>query len=147
MLLIRKAIAAGFRVITSFILGFPEETLDDLKMTLALHQTFLDLGVIDSQLHAATLLHGATLYDKHKGQLCFDGQISDLADQCILPEHLSIIRGYPHIFAPFFYIPSLYVDRRQLLELMIFGRLLTQTYRTMSFPDSKSDGITNQEAH
>lgn len=123
------AVQKGFHIITSFIIGFPEETKEDLRRTMELHKRCLDMGVAESQVNLLTPLHGSRLLESGSCSLEFDGYRTTISDNLILREHLPLILKYPGIFATYYYYKPKYVDRREFIEMEMFGRLLAKAYR------------------
>jgi len=74
---IRAAISMGFRVTTSFMIGFPWETSDDVKRTFALHCDMLKSGVYSSQVHIVCPIPGTDLLSN--SPILFDQWTSGVA--------------------------------------------------------------------
>jgi len=69
----------GMNVTTSFITGFPEETLSDLEATLDCLDRCHRISPTTTclQLHLLTPEPGTLLYEENKSRLLYDGHISD----------------------------------------------------------------------
>lgn len=118
----------GFHVRTSFIIGFPEETRDDLNDTMKLHKECLDVGVKESHVNLLTPLHGSQMLESGKYNLLFDGHGSTLNNNIVLDEHVDDIQKYPKIFSPFYYFEPFHIHRKEFIEDEILCNLLTNQY-------------------
>ncbi len=118
----------GFHVRISFIIGFPEETREDLIETMKLHKNCLDIGVKESHVNLLTPLHGSQLLESGKYELLFDGYGSTLNNNIILDEHINYIQKYPQIFSPFYYFKPLHVSREEFIQEEILANMLTNQY-------------------
>lgn len=139
------AVRKGFHILTSFIIGFPEETEDDLRRTMALHKRCLDMGVAESQVNLLTPLHGARVLESNAYRLRFDGFRSYLANNIILSEHVPMILEHPKVFAAFYYFEPEFVDRREFVEVEILANLLANSYRQTQPEPSVSAQINRSQ--
>ena len=119
---------AGITYTASFIIGFPDETLDDMESTLDMLTMLLFRSPLCKtvQLHALSPLAGSQLYKRYNHSLRFDGMFWGAWNSRIMSrEHVHMIRHHPDIFPSFHYYPGEFVDRRALLRIaFIFRRLL-----------------------
>jgi len=92
-------------LIVSFIYGFPPETRDDLRATLAMMVRLMQKGVY-SHLHSLGVLYGTPLYDLHQHQLVLKDYYSDLGDPSNLELCLSYVREDKDIFSQFYALPG-----------------------------------------
>ena len=118
----------GFHVRISFIIGFPEETLKDLRQTIQLHKQCLDVGVTESHVNLLTPLHGSRFLQSGMYNLDFDGHGSTLSNNIILDEHIPWIKDYPQIFCAFYHFRPYFVNRREFIELETLSNMLTSLY-------------------
>lgn len=90
----------GIDVTTSFITGFPEETLSDLEATLDCLDRCQRISPTTTclQLHLLTPEPGTALYEENKSHLLYDGHISDFNFPTLSADEESLLRGNPDIF-------------------------------------------------
>ncbi|WP_156946312.1 B12-binding domain-containing radical SAM protein [Clostridium akagii] len=90
-------------VTASFIYGFPEETIDDVRATLRLIDILRREGVKYTQLHLLGILPGTELYENLKDNLVFSNNISDISkDKGIDDFPKNIILNNKSIFCQYF---------------------------------------------
>ena len=90
----------GINVTTSFITGFPDETLSDLEATLDCLDRCHRISPTTTclQLHLLTPEPGTALYEENKGRLLYDGHISDFNFPILAADESAMLRGNPDIF-------------------------------------------------
>lgn len=70
----------GYNMMVSFIYGYPEETIDDIKQTLSMMDRLICSGIYNVQLHRYLVLPMTKDYEKVKEHLYLDqNQISELS--------------------------------------------------------------------
>jgi anaerobic magnesium-protoporphyrin IX monomethyl ester cyclase len=96
---IYAAIEMGFNVETSFIVGFPWETLKDIKDTFNLHCSFLKAGANRSQIGALVPIPGTEIVEG--AAIKFDHWRSYISEDDIPSsnETRKLIQLYPDLFA------------------------------------------------
>lgn len=100
---IRRAVAMGFLVETSFIIGFPWETMHDLARTFKLHCEMLKSGVFRSAVWILCPLPGTQFADASQYRVRFDRERSGIAgdDLPLDDEATELIRKHPKLFMHF----------------------------------------------
>jgi radical SAM superfamily enzyme YgiQ (UPF0313 family) len=92
----------------SLIVGFPEETIEDVAATaaFALDSARLDFAKVQINLLAA--LAATPLFTQYRAQLFFDGVYSDMSHQTWEQNEsdCAIIKKYPDLFPNFYGLPS-----------------------------------------
>jgi radical SAM superfamily enzyme YgiQ (UPF0313 family) len=90
----------GINVTTSFITGFPEETLSDLEATLECLDGCNRISPTTTrlQLHLLTPEPGTALYEENKNQLSYDGHINDFNFPTLDTDEPALLQGNPDIF-------------------------------------------------
>ena len=90
----------GINVTTSFITGFPDETLSDLEATLDCLDRCHRISPTTTclQLHLLTPEPGTALYEENKSRLLYDGHISDFNFPILAADESGMLRGSPDIF-------------------------------------------------
>jgi radical SAM superfamily enzyme YgiQ (UPF0313 family) len=100
----------GIDMHASFIIGFPDETEDDIEKTLF---CLLNLALRGAyvQISELSVLPGTSLFDQFKEQLKFDGKYSNFSECFCSSSEISLIRKHPEIFSSFYYLPVNSIDR------------------------------------
>ena len=90
----------GINVTTSFITGFPEETLSDLQATLECLDGCNRISPTTTrlQLNLLTPEPGTALYEENKNQLSYDGHISNFNFPTLDTDEPALLQGNPDIF-------------------------------------------------
>jgi radical SAM superfamily enzyme YgiQ (UPF0313 family) len=122
---IRDSLDAGLTVVTSFIMGFPEEREEDLTMTLAMMMEIMCLARQKVSLGCALLIPyaGSQIHDAHQHRLVYNGYRP--ARKPGTPydrESILLIRRHPGIFSDHFHCAMQFLKRdmlEELLELMM----------------------------
>jgi anaerobic magnesium-protoporphyrin IX monomethyl ester cyclase len=101
--MVYRAIEMGFLIVTSFIIGFPWETPEDIDRTFGLHCDLLKRGVFESQMWVLCPLPGTDLTKEIGSQVRFDRMVSGIAmDDIPADEETSeLLLRYPGIFSQF----------------------------------------------
>jgi radical SAM superfamily enzyme YgiQ (UPF0313 family) len=128
---INAAERLGIRTTVSLIMGFPEETSDDLRQTLEMFVHSARCPRSTPQLNLLAPLAETPLYSNHRsalvlGELCSEmshqGRYQDNAD-------VELIRRFPDIFPNFYLVPALHLDRKSLIELREFALMAVVRFR------------------
>ena len=109
----------GIRMHASFIIGFPEETCEDLNQTLKAAIKLALKGAL-IQVSELSLLPGTPIYKEHHLKLKFDGQFSNFSRNYCGKEEIKLIKNYPEIFSSFYYLPVKSISRKEMLFLRLF---------------------------
>lgn len=111
---VRDAVEIGHEVTVSLIIGFPEETEEDLidTINLALDLVTLRPKPKEVQVHLLCPLSGAPLTAAHLGSLKYDGFITDMTFVDFLtPWEKEQIEGHKILFSSFYYFADTVVSR------------------------------------
>jgi radical SAM superfamily enzyme YgiQ (UPF0313 family) len=118
---IMDSLRAGLNVVSSYIIGFPQEREQDLKKTLAMMmETFL-LGRGRVSLGCALLIPyaGSQIYQDHKKKLVYNGyRPARKTGSPYDRESILMIRRYPEIFSDHYHCALKFLKRAMLEELM-----------------------------
>ena len=115
---IEAAVVSGIMVKTSFIVGFPWETREDLQATLSLHEHFLTIGVDISVVTLLSPLPQTQIATRYFSQLKIDQKTSRMSrglGNFRTVEIDRMIRQYPQIFSSFYYIKPEFLSRQEIL--------------------------------
>jgi len=111
---LRAVSERGIRAICSFIVGFPEETEEDLRATLGLALELSRFETTRVQVHLLAPLVPSSLYEAHSSRLQYDGHLSDASDYLLTDEEEELVRAHPEVFASFYYIDPPHLNRDKL---------------------------------
>ena len=116
------ASAEGITTTVSLITGFPEETSEDVRETVAFLMDAARWDEAEPQLHILAPLAGTPLTERFRGRLVLDEVYSDMSHQGWWQEEADreLIVAYPEIFVNFYGLPAPGVDRRRLKRLRDF---------------------------
>src|SRR5262249_31401981 len=106
----------------SLITGFPEETKEDLRATVAFLADSLRFDHTEPQLHLLAPLAETPITTRYKDRLVFDDIYSDMSHQGWEQEQCDreMIRAHPEIFTNFYAVPTQWLSRAYLKELREF---------------------------
>jgi radical SAM superfamily enzyme YgiQ (UPF0313 family) len=117
--IVEAAERRGIGTTVSFIMGFPEETADDLRDTVRLFIDSAHWPHADPQLNLLAPLAATPLYWKHRGEMVIEELCSDMSHQgrSQNPADVELIRTHPDIFPNFYLLPTPHLHRGALMEL------------------------------
>ncbi len=123
--ILQEAQRLGITVVASFILGFPEETPQDIDDTIRLGIWAKKQGIHEIQFHRLSPLAGTKLYHEHRKNLELHGLATDMS----LPlmndrETLEYIMESPDMFSSFYSLPTPNLGKLELLEFSNFYTIL-----------------------
>ena len=99
--LIAYMVSKKMKVTTSFIYGFPQETLEDVSQTFALVTELFRLGKVGVQMHRCAFLPGTALFEQYKDQLSPATGFSDMTGTNGVAECRDLFRDHPGLFQYF----------------------------------------------
>src|SRR5215813_5875290 len=119
---VRACDKSKIKTAVSLIVGFPEETKEDLRSTIGFFMDSLRSDHADPQLVILAPLAGTPIHQQHKNELFLDDADSNMAyrgwDQG--PEEKKMIKERPDIFPNFYSVPTQFLDHEFLKELRDF---------------------------
>ena len=105
----------------SFIIGFPEETLEMLDDTLTMALGLRLGGVRDVQLHPLSALPGTRVLAEHEARLQFHPHLLTFHDITsvidITDVEMGWIERYPRIFSNFYAVPPLHYPLERVYQI------------------------------
>src|SRR5260221_4439923 len=106
----------------SFMAGFPDETMNDLRDTAAFFVDSLRYDHADPQLSILAPLADTPIQRQHKDSLVLNDDVADMSYRGWRqePEDHAMIAGHPEIFSSFYSAPLPHLDREFLKELRDF---------------------------
>ena len=119
---VRQVLAAGINITASFILGFPQETLEDLLQTidLMLRLKFAGPRFVNIFLFMLAPTPLTELYAEYASSLRFDGNLSVIAHTRLTDADRELVRQHPEIFAAYHYFDTPHLSRDFLLRTHYF---------------------------
>lgn len=100
---LEAAIRLGIEPTASFIIGFPDENLDDLRATAAMAAALVRAGVGDLYIHNLMPLPGAAITNKHKHELAVPDRPGFFLP--LPPSDWALVRRHPELFSSFYVFP------------------------------------------
>lgn len=88
----------GLGVKASFIYGFPEETEEDVRLTMAMLRDLLHLGNTQVQTHLCAFFEGTELSRKYAAEMTPVDIVSDQTGSYAIEECKDLIQKYPPLF-------------------------------------------------
>jgi radical SAM superfamily enzyme YgiQ (UPF0313 family) len=121
----------GIHTTVALIVGFPEETRDDLRDTIHFFIDALRFDHAEPQCSLLAPLAATPVYEQHKHHLIFDDIFSDMSHQSWQqdPVEAEMIRAHPQIFPNFYAIPTVDLDRQYVKHVMDFATYLATWFR------------------
>ena len=144
---IEAAVAHGIGVATSFIVGFPWETAQDLQETLSLHQHFLSIGVEKSHISVLYPLPKTQITTRYASGLTLAPGPSFLSRGLAgfrNAEMDRMIRQYPQIFSSFYYVKPEFVSHEDFLAAAWAGNALSALSKGESLVAQTRTGAENE---
>jgi Radical SAM superfamily/B12 binding domain len=134
----------GIRSTISLIVGFPEETWEDVRHSTRMFMHSVRCPKSFPQLNVLAPLAATPLYSKHKGNLILEDLCSAMSHQGRLQREadLVLVRKHPDIFPNFYLVPVPYLDRDCVLELRELALLAVGHFRwLLSALDQTTTGL------
>lgn len=111
----------GIDATASFIIGFPDETLDDLEETLSMALEVRMYGTRDVQLHPITALPGTEILSEHEDRLVFHEHVLTFHDITSVIEisevEMEWIRNHRRAFSNFYALPPLHYPMELVYQI------------------------------
>jgi len=117
----------------SFMYGFPEETEEDLNLTLHMLYSLFKKGIRQIQLHTLYVLPGTELFDTYKDKLVLKDFCSKMSDNFNFKLCNSLITGNRDIFPNLYTLEHTIADKYPELDKFIIF-IFTHLYRC--FPET-----------
>jgi radical SAM superfamily enzyme YgiQ (UPF0313 family) len=139
---IRCADRNGIDTAVALITGFPEETRDDLRDTIHFFIDSLRYDHAEPQISLLAPLAATPIHEKYKNQLEFDSIFSDMSHQGWRhdPVEVAMIKQYPDVFPNFYAVPTSWLSRAYLKELIDFVTYLASWFRWLPVALLKDSG-------
>ncbi|MEO8255882.1 MAG: radical SAM protein [Acidobacteriota bacterium] len=121
----------GINTTVALIVGFPEETRDDLRDTIHFFVDSLRYDHVEPQCSLLAPLAATPIYEQHRDHLIFDDLFSDMSHQSWQqdPVEAALIKAHPAVFPNFYAIPMAHLDRREVKDVVDFVTYLATWFR------------------
>jgi radical SAM superfamily enzyme YgiQ (UPF0313 family) len=121
----------GINTTVALIVGFPEETRDDLRDTIHFFIDCLRFDHAEPQCSLLAPLAATPVYEEHRDHLIFDRIFSDMSHQSWGqdPIETAMIEAHPDIFPNFYAVPTVRLERTYIKEVMDFATYLATWFR------------------
>jgi radical SAM superfamily enzyme YgiQ (UPF0313 family) len=152
---VRKSCELGIRSTCGFIVGFPQERIEDVAQTMRL---MLDLdfagdrGAAVSQIRLLVPFPGSPLYQEYGNSLAIDHHLSDFSVYPSTAVDMEFIEKFPRVFSTLYHYVPEHLDREvfvrvtylmlNLLHLRHTAFLLLRDSK-LGFPDSLLERIAD----
>jgi len=121
----------GIDTVVALIIGFPDETRDDLRDTIHFFVESLRFEHAKPQISLLAPLAATPIHEQYKERLIFDHIFSDISYQGWRqdPGDVELIQTYPEIFPNFYAVPTTWLERSYLKEIVDFVTYLARWFR------------------
>jgi radical SAM superfamily enzyme YgiQ (UPF0313 family) len=121
----------GINTTVALIVGFPEETRDDLRDTIHFFVDSLRYDHVEPQCSLLAPLAATPIYEQHRDHLVFDDLFSDMSHQSWRqdPFEGDLIKAHPDVFPNFYAVPMTHLDRHDVKEVVDFATYLATWFR------------------
>ncbi len=111
-----KARELGIQAVLSYIIGFPDETPQEMAATIrqATRYRYDIPWQPKTRLHVLAPLTGSPLYEQYRDRLQFDGIYSDFVVDILNPEQKQLVQRHPDMFSVFFHFPLQHLRRPEV---------------------------------
>lgn len=109
----------GLETVVSFIIGYPQERMTDLRQTLDMAGHCLNWGgeLVDIQIHLLTPEPGTGLLDEYRDHLKYDGYTTDFNFPLIEAEDRDLVLSHPEIFVNHYFYDNSHISRSTLCAI------------------------------
>lgn len=119
----------GIHATTAFILGFPEERLEDMDQTVLRALHYRTMGTARVFFSKLTALTGTSLYREYLDHFEESNLPSTISPQTYgLPFVKEIVHRYPDLFSSYYHVPHPIYSRDRMQKFVEFSHLLVNSY-------------------
>jgi len=111
---IEHSIHLGMKVTVSYIIGFPDETEEDIEKTL---KSVLEMAILgaEPQIALLSILPGTPLFTKYNDHLEYDGKTFGMTGFFHTEPVIKMVKDNPKLFSSFYYVPCKFLKRDDLV--------------------------------
>lgn len=118
----------------SFIIGFPDETKDDLQKTLDMYFNYKFLENVDAQIGLLAPVGGTAILNKYNDLLEFDGiGTTTWYTRFFEQNSFNEIAAYPKVFPQNFYFKTRNMSREMLKFIKVFDIISSYFMKTVKY--------------
>lgn len=129
--IVRYSASRGFHTVVSYIIAFPNETSDDLNMSL--RSIILEAAHgVNTQVTLLSVVPGTPLYSEYLNDLVYDGTYSGFSDIHMTGRSEDLVLNNPEIFSSFYHIPNKHIPRETLVLISKLGNYIELFIPTLS---------------
>jgi Fe-S oxidoreductase len=119
--ILEESAAQDIGAVASFILGFPDETREELEETLLLGLWSKGHGARSVQFHRLSPLAGTAVYAKNRQGMTLSPMASDISPYLSRREELwNWVESFPNLFSSFYSIPTPHLEGLDLFHVGYF---------------------------
>ncbi|MBL6955867.1 MAG: B12-binding domain-containing radical SAM protein [Chlorobium phaeobacteroides] len=124
----------GVRTTVAFMIGFPEERREEVRLTLDFYYEMLCRRLASPQIDMLSPVNGSNYYEEYKEELYYDELTSAMAHQGDMLSSISahyddMVRASPELFAAHYALPLKFVEREFVFECTCFLRYAAYNMR------------------
>jgi radical SAM superfamily enzyme YgiQ (UPF0313 family) len=154
---VRKSCELGIHSTCGFIVGFPQEQMEDAAQTMRLMLELYFAGDRDQvELHLRLLVPfpGSPLYENYGHSLAIDQHLSDFSVYPTTPVDMEFIKKFPQVFPTLYHFIPEHIDRELFVRVTyLMLNLLHMRYTSFlllrdskcGFPEGLLERITDLE--
>ncbi len=125
---VKVCLDCGMGVVTAFILGFPEETLKDLDLSLRKALQYRELGA-EIRFSQLSPLPGTQIYEEHLHRIVLNENPSSVSPFIVqFDGQRDLVRQHPKIFSSFYTVPNPNYPDLDLSKAISFYDMMTSYY-------------------
>lgn len=114
--MVKHAVRLGMHVTVSYMLGFPEETEEDVNLTL---KSIIDMSILGAkpQMSLLSVMPGTPLFNRYADDLRYDGKTFGYSGTSLTPPVAELVQTDHRLFSSFYYLPNKELKREDLVFL------------------------------
>jgi radical SAM superfamily enzyme YgiQ (UPF0313 family) len=155
--IVRKSSELGIRSTCGFIVGFPQERMEDVAQTMRLMLRLYfagDRDVIELYLRLLVPFPGSPLFEEYGNSLSIDHHLSDFSVYPSTPVDMEFIKKYPQVFSTLYHYNPEHLEREVFVRVTyLMLNLLHMRYTAfwllrdikLGFPESLLERIADLE--
>lgn len=139
--ILKRCNELGIHATTAFILGFPEEEIEDMNQTVfkALH--YRAMGTARVFFSKLTALTGTRLYREYLDRFEESNLPSTISPQTYgLPFVKEIVHQNPDLFSSYYHVPHPTISRDKVQKFVEFSHLLVNSYPSLALKIMEGEG-------
>jgi len=124
--ILSETLAQGIKPVASFVIGFPDETKEEVDETIALGMWARNQGSVEVHFNRLFPLAGTKIFHDNKAQLHFsDRTVGIYLPMLVSPKIVNIMQTHPELFSSFYAVATPQLDPLDLSCLANFFFVIT----------------------